>query len=87
METWSAIEVTSVIRFLRLKKRSQAEIRRQLVKVHGRSVMSRKRLKFWFVELDKVRTDVRGEQRLGLSKHVHHRVIGKPYLQPRLGTK
>jgi hypothetical protein len=41
-ETWSNIEVRSVIRFLRLKGTSWAEIHRHLVEVHGANVMSRK---------------------------------------------
>jgi hypothetical protein len=38
-ETWSNIEVRSVIRFLRLKGTSPAEIHRRLVEVYGANVM------------------------------------------------
>jgi hypothetical protein len=45
-ETWSHIEVRSVIRFVRLKGTSPAEIHRQLVEVYGANVMSRKHVGF-----------------------------------------
>lgn len=64
-EAWSAIEIRSVIRFLRLKKNSPAEIHRQLVEVYGTSVMSRKQVWFWCTEFDKGRTDLRDEERSG----------------------
>jgi hypothetical protein len=38
-ETWSNIEVRSVIRFLHQKGTSPAEIHRQLVEVYGANVM------------------------------------------------
>ncbi|KAJ4439618.1 hypothetical protein ANN_07746 [Periplaneta americana] len=41
-ETWSNMEVRSVIRFLRLKGTSSAEIHRQLVEMYGANVTSRK---------------------------------------------
>ena len=64
-ETWSAIEVRSVIRFLRLKKNSSAEIHRQLVEVYGKRVMSRKQVWFWCTEFDNGNTDLRDEERTG----------------------
>jgi hypothetical protein len=41
VETWSNIEVRSVIRFLRLKGTSPGEIHRQLVEVYSAKVKSR----------------------------------------------
>jgi hypothetical protein len=55
-ETWSNIEVRSVIRFLRLKGTSPAEIHRQLVEVYGANVMSRKHVCVWCTAFDKGRT-------------------------------
>jgi hypothetical protein len=46
-ETWSNTEVRSVIRFLRLRGTSPAEIHRQLVEVYGANVMSRKHVWVW----------------------------------------
>jgi hypothetical protein len=64
-ETWSNIEMRSVIRFLRLKVASPAEIRRQLVEVYGANVMSRKHVWVWCTAFDNGRTDVQDEQRSG----------------------
>jgi hypothetical protein len=50
-ETWSNIEVRSVIRFLRLEGTSPAEIHPQLVEVYGANVMSRKHVWVWCVSL------------------------------------
>jgi hypothetical protein len=46
-ETWSNIEVRSVIRFLRLKRTSPAEIHRLLVEVCCANVMSQKYVWVW----------------------------------------
>jgi hypothetical protein len=51
-ETWPNIEVRSVIRFLRLKGTSPAEIHRQLVQVNGANVMSRKHFWVWCTAFD-----------------------------------
>jgi DNA-binding Lrp family transcriptional regulator len=64
-ETWSNIEVRSVIRFLHLKGTSPAEIHRQLVEVHGANVMSRKQVWVWCTAFDNGRTDVQDEQQSG----------------------
>jgi hypothetical protein len=53
-ETWSNIEVRSVIRFLPLKGTSPAEINRQLVGVYyDANVMSRKHVWVWCIAFDK----------------------------------
>jgi hypothetical protein len=52
VETWSNIEVRSVIRFLRLKGTSPAEIHRQLVEVYGANVMSQKHVWVWCTAFD-----------------------------------
>ncbi|GBL91430.1 hypothetical protein AVEN_136929-1 [Araneus ventricosus] len=69
-DAWSAIEVRSVIRFLRLKKASPAGILHHLVEVYGESVMSRKQVcKHNFLSRKQVyRT----------AEHVHHRDIEHP---------
>jgi transposase len=64
-ETWSNIEVRSVIRFLRLKGTSPAEIHRQLVEVYGANVMSRKHVWVWCTAFDNGRRDVQDVQRSG----------------------
>jgi hypothetical protein len=64
-ETWSNIEMRSVIRFLRLKGTSPAEIHRQLVEVYGANVMSRKHVWVWCTAFDNGRTDVQDEQQSG----------------------
>jgi hypothetical protein len=46
-ETWSHIEVRSVITFLRLNGTSPAEIHCQLVEVYGATVMSWKHVSVW----------------------------------------
>jgi hypothetical protein len=51
-ETWSNIEVRSVIRFMRLKGTSLAEIHRQLVEVYGANVMSQKHVWVWCTAFD-----------------------------------
>jgi hypothetical protein len=51
-ETWSNTEVRSVIRFLRLKGTSPAEIHRQLVEVYGANVMSQKHVWVWCTAFD-----------------------------------
>jgi hypothetical protein len=51
-ETWSNIEVHSVIRFLRLKGTSPAKIYHQLVEVYGANVMSRKNVWVWCTAFD-----------------------------------
>jgi hypothetical protein len=51
-ETWSNIEVRSVIRFLRLEGTSPAEIHRQLVEVYGANFMSRKHVWVWCSAFD-----------------------------------
>jgi hypothetical protein len=56
-ETWSNIELRSVIRFMRLKGTSPAEIHRQLVEVYGANVMSRKHVWVWSTAFDNGRTD------------------------------
>jgi hypothetical protein len=63
-ETWSNIEVRSMIRFLRLKGTSPAKIHRQL-EVYGANVMSRKHIWVWCTAFDNCRTDVQDEQRSG----------------------
>jgi hypothetical protein len=55
-ETWSNIEVGSVIRFLRLKGTTPAEIHCQLVEVYGANVMSRKHVWVWCAPFDNGRT-------------------------------
>jgi hypothetical protein len=55
-KTWSNIEVRSVIRFLRLKVTSPAEIHRQLVGVYGSNVMSRQHIWVWCTAFDNGRT-------------------------------
>jgi hypothetical protein len=55
-ETWSNIEVHSVIRFLQLKATSPAEIHRQPVEVYGANVMSRKHVWVWCTAFDNGRT-------------------------------
>jgi hypothetical protein len=60
-ETWSNIEVRSVIRFLHQKVTSPAEIHRQLVEVYGANVMSW----VWCTAFDNGSTDVQDEQRSG----------------------
>jgi hypothetical protein len=64
-ETWSNIEVRSVIIFLHLKVTSPAEIHRQLVEVYGANAMSRKQVWVWCTAFDNGRTDVQDEQRSG----------------------
>jgi hypothetical protein len=56
VETWSKIEVCSVIRFLQLKGTSPAEIHRQLVEVYGANVMSWKHVWVWCTAYDNSRT-------------------------------
>jgi hypothetical protein len=51
-ETWSNIEMRSVIRFLRLRGTSPAEIHRQLVEVYGANVMSPKHVWVWCTAFD-----------------------------------
>jgi hypothetical protein len=63
-ETWSNIEVRSVIRFLLLKGTSPAEIHRQRVEVYGANVMSRKHFWVWCTAFDNGRKDVQDEQRV-----------------------
>jgi hypothetical protein len=55
-ETWSNLETRSVIRFLRLKGISPAEIHRQLVEVYGGNVMSLKHVWVWCTAYDNCRT-------------------------------
>ncbi|GBM80657.1 hypothetical protein AVEN_87034-1 [Araneus ventricosus] len=77
--TWAAIDVRSVIRSLRLKKTSPAEIHRQIVEVYRESVISRTKLcKHDFLSQKQVCRTV---------EHVHHRDIGTPSLQPGSRTK
>jgi histone-lysine N-methyltransferase SETMAR len=54
-----------VIRFLRLKGTSPAEIHRQVVEVYGANIMSRKHVWVWCTAFDNGRTDVQDEQRSG----------------------
>jgi hypothetical protein len=61
----SNIEVRSVIRFLRLKGTSPAEIHCQLVEVYGANVMSWKHVWVWCTAFDNGRTDVQDEQQSG----------------------
>jgi hypothetical protein len=61
-ETWSNIEVRSVIRFLHLKGTSPAEIHRQLVEVYGANVRSWKQVWVWCTAFDNGRTDIQDEQ-------------------------
>jgi hypothetical protein len=61
-ETWSYIEVRSVIRFLRLNGTSPAEIHRQLVEVYGANAMSWKHVWVWCTAFDNGTTDVQDEQ-------------------------
>ncbi|GBL87202.1 hypothetical protein AVEN_270488-1 [Araneus ventricosus] len=67
-DTWSAIEVRSIIRFLRLKKISPAEMHCQLVEVYGASVMSRKQVWFGCKEFELNRKNVQDKKSL-LSFH------------------
>jgi hypothetical protein len=64
-ETWSNIEVLSVIRFLRIKGTSPAKIHDQRVEVYGANVMSRKHVWVWCTATDNSRTGVQDEQRSG----------------------
>jgi hypothetical protein len=64
-EIWSNTEVRSVIRFLRLKGTSPAEIHRQHVEVYGANVMSRKHVWVWCTAFNNGRADVQVEQRSG----------------------
>jgi hypothetical protein len=64
-ETWSNIEVRSVIRFRHQKGTSPAEIHRQFVEVYGANVMSRKKVWVWCTAFDNGRTDIQDEQRSG----------------------
>jgi hypothetical protein len=52
----------SVIRFLRLKGTSPAEIHRQLVEVYGANVMSRKHVWVWCTAFDNGRTEGKVQQ-------------------------
>jgi hypothetical protein len=51
-ETWSNIEVRSVIRILPLKGTSPAEMYRQLVEAYGANIMSRKHVCVWCTAFD-----------------------------------
>jgi hypothetical protein len=53
-----------VIRFLRLKGTSPAEVHRQLLEVYGANVMSRKHVWVWCTAFDNGGTDVQDEQRV-----------------------
>jgi hypothetical protein len=64
-ETWSNIEVRSVIRFLHQKGTSPAEIHHQLVEVYSANIMSWKQVWVWCTAFDNGRTDVQDEQRSG----------------------
>ncbi|GBM22216.1 hypothetical protein AVEN_273407-1 [Araneus ventricosus] len=87
-ETGSEIEVRSVIRFFNLKKTDPAEIHRQLVKVYGASVISRKQVWFWHTELDKTKKDVRNERNQGGQAYSPHMgVTGTSSLKPVPRTK
>jgi hypothetical protein len=63
-ETWSNIEVLRVIRFLRLKGSSPAEIHHQLVEAYGANVMSRRHVWVWCTAFDNGKTGVQGQQRV-----------------------
>jgi hypothetical protein len=65
VETWPNIKVRSVIRFLRLRGKSPAEIHCQLVEVYCANVMSLKHIWVWCTAFDNGRTDVQDEQRSG----------------------
>lgn len=47
LETWSKLEVRSVVRFLTAKGLAPAEIHKELVMVYGDGVMSRKQVSVW----------------------------------------
>ncbi|GLG97066.1 hypothetical protein R5R35_009330 [Gryllus longicercus] len=47
LETWSKLEVRSVVRFLTAKGLSPTEIHKELVAVYGEAVMSRKQVSVW----------------------------------------
>jgi hypothetical protein len=70
-ETWSNIEVRSVIRFLWLKGTSPAEIHHQLVQVYSANVMSQKHVWVWCTAFDKGKTDVQDEQWSGQLARPH----------------
>lgn len=65
LEEWTNVEVRSVIRYFRAKRKNAAEIHRKLVEVYGPNVMSRKQVWVWCVSFDNGRTDVNDEQRTG----------------------
>lgn len=65
LETWSNVEVRSVIRFLHAKGKKPAEIHRELVEVYGNNVLSRKQVWCWCREFDNGRTDITDEHRSG----------------------
>jgi hypothetical protein len=62
VETWSNIEVHSVIRLLRLKGTSPAKIHCQLTEVYGANAMSRTYVWIWCTAFDNSRTDIQDEQ-------------------------
>ena len=65
LQTWTTIEIRSVIRFLNARNVSPAEIHQQLVDVYGVTVLSRKQVYFWCNEFNAGRTNVVDEQRSG----------------------
>jgi hypothetical protein len=79
-ESWSNIDVRSVIRFLRLKGTSPAEIHGQLVEVYGANVMSRKHVWVWCTAFGNGRADVQDEQRV--VKALHLGGTGQSSLEP-----
>jgi hypothetical protein len=80
-EIWSNIEVRSVIRFLRLKGTSSAEIHRQLVEVYGANVMSRKHVWVWCTAFDN------GQPHAWVVSALQLGGTGPSSLQPWPGTK
>jgi hypothetical protein len=63
LQTWTTIEIRSVIRFLNARSVSPAEIHQQLVDVYGESVLSRKQVYLWCNEFNAGKTSVVDEQR------------------------
>jgi hypothetical protein len=80
-ETWSNIEVRSVIRFLRLKGTSPAETHRQLVDVYGANVMLWKHIWVWCTAFDNGRTCKLSSELLW---HYNWEVLDHPPCSPDL---
>jgi len=70
LQTWTTIEIRSVIRFLNARSLPPAEIHQQLVDVYGVTALSRKQVYFWCNEFSAGRTNVVDEQRSG--RHLLH---------------